>query len=213
MSLTDVPGSPRWASRYRALVRRHARILTRLSGKACFMMFLGCLSVCTLWPSHPGRSGSGTLVMLAVCVAFFVVGVSVLGLLIAVRKSVRLEKVRKAVLIACKGVCSEAYRKYAMTDPAHGLQLEEFNRLAADNTAGRTQFDITDLGIIYNALDEHQKSAVNEREFTEWLTGKQIHCATGIGRCAHRQLKRRCVAKPLPSRLSVMLRGNALPLN
>lgn len=109
---------------------------------------------------------------ISVSLSFFISGVSLVGLLIAIRKSLRLERVRKSVLVASKGQYTEAYRKYAMTDPAHGMQFEEFNRLCADHTAGRLQFDITDLGIIYNALDEHQKSAINEREFAEWMTGR-----------------------------------------
>ncbi|KAL8273128.1 hypothetical protein Esti_002886 [Eimeria stiedai] len=168
LMLLDVPGSPRWAGRYRSLVRKHFRFLTRLTGKSLFVMFLGSLLSLTLWPSKRGGSG---LVFLSVSLSFFVVGVSLVGLLIAIRKSLRLEKVRKSVLLAAKGHFGDAYRKYAMTDPVHGLQFEEFNRLCADHTAGRLQFDITDLGIIYNALDEHQKSAVNEREFSEWMAG------------------------------------------
>ncbi|KAL8445691.1 hypothetical protein Emed_005455 [Eimeria media] len=166
LMLLDVPGSPRWAGRYRSLVRKHFRFLTRLTGKSLFVVFLGSLLSLTLWPSKRGGSG---LVFLSVTMSFFVVGVALVGLLIAIRKSLRLEKVRKSVLLAAKGHFGDAYRKYAMTDPAHGLQFEEFNRLCADHTAGRLQFDITDLGIIYNALDEHQKSAINEREFSEWM--------------------------------------------
>ena len=169
--LLDVPGSPRWAGRYRTMIRRYFRFLTRLTGKSLFLLFLGCLLSCTLWPARRGGT-SGGLVFISVSLSFFISGVSLVGLLIAIRKSLRLERVRKSVLVASKGQYTEAYRKYAMTDPAHGMQFEEFNRLCADHTAGRLQFDITDLGIIYNALDEHQKSAINEREFAEWMTGR-----------------------------------------
>lgn len=172
MMFLDVPGSPRWAGRYRTMVRKFCRFLTRLTGKGLFLLFLGCLLSCTLWPTKRGGSG---MAFFAVCVSLFICGVSVVGLLIAIRKSLRLEKVRKSVLVTAKGQYTEAYRKYAMTDPAHGMQFEEFNRLCADHTAGRLQFDITDLGIIFNALDEHQKSAINEREFSEWMTGTMTY--------------------------------------
>lgn len=177
MMLLDVPGNPRWAGRYRSIIRRHFRFLTRLTGKSLFLLFLGCLLSLTLWPSRRTgpNGGGGFLVFLSVSLSLFVCGVALIGILIAVRKSLRLEKVRKSVLVAAKGQYVEAYSKYAMTDPSHGLQFEEFNRLCADHTAGRLQFDITDLGIIYNALDEHQKSAINEREFSEWMIGTMTY--------------------------------------
>eukprot|EP01068_Selenidium_serpulae_P001227 Selendium_serpulae@DN1304_c1_g1_i1.p2 len=46
---------------------------------------------------------------------------------------------------------------------SHGMQFEEFNRMAADITHGHMQFDVTDLGIIYNALDEHDNRAIQHR--------------------------------------------------
>eukprot|EP00922_Rhytidocystis_sp_ex-Travisia-forbesii_P012732 GHVS01019160.1.p1 GENE.GHVS01019160.1~~GHVS01019160.1.p1 ORF type:complete len:274 (+),score=19.15 GHVS01019160.1:167-988(+) len=172
MMILDVPGSPRWAGRYRQLCRRYCRFLTRLTGKSLWFLFLGSLTACALWPS--GRGGN-VLLFVAISLGFFVVAVSIVGLLIAIRKSLRLEKVRKAVQQSCKGAYLEVYRKYAMTDPQHGMQFEEFNRMCADHTFGKLQFDVTDLGIVYNALDEHQKSAINEREFTDWLAGTMTY--------------------------------------
>lgn len=172
MMILDVPGSPRWAGRYRSLCRKYVRFLTRLTGKALWFLFLGCMTACNLWPTEKARGG---LLFFAVFISFFIILVSVMGLLIAVRKSVRLEKIRKAVIMGSKGIVVDAYRKYAMTDPLHGMQFEEFNRMCADHTSGKLQFDITDLGIIYNALDEHQKSAINEREFCEWASGSMTY--------------------------------------
>eukprot|EP00921_Rhytidocystis_pertsovi_P017408 GHVQ01027390.1.p1 GENE.GHVQ01027390.1~~GHVQ01027390.1.p1 ORF type:complete len:280 (+),score=33.48 GHVQ01027390.1:600-1439(+) len=171
MMILDVPGSPRWAGRYRQLCRKYSRFLTRLTGKSLWFLFLGSMTACNLWPT---KKGYGGLVLVAIIVSLFVVGVSVIGLLIAVRKSLRLEKVRKAVQQSCKGAFLEVYRKYAMTDFQHGMQFEEFNRMCADHTFGKLQFDVTDLGIVYNALDENQKSAINEREYTDWLGGSTM---------------------------------------
>lgn len=172
MMILDVPGSPRWAGRYRQLCRKYCRFLTRLTGKSLWFLFLGSLTACNLWPS---KRGADVLIFVAITLSLFVAAVSIIGLLIAVRKSLRLEKVRKAVQQSCKGVYVEVYRKYAMTDPQHGMQFEEFNRMCADHTFGKLQLDVTDLGIIYNALDEHQKSAINEREYTEWLAGTMTY--------------------------------------
>eukprot|EP01066_Platyproteum_vivax_P020673 Platyproteum_vivax@DN8601_c0_g1_i1.p1 len=170
MMILDIPGTPRWAGRYRLLVRKYARLLTRLTGKAMAFLYLGSLVAVSLWP----RRASGSrmmLIFLALITSFFVVSVSVIGLLIALRKSLRLEKVRKAIQNQYRHNIADVFRKFAVTDPTHGLQYEEFNRMVTDHTQGRIQFDISDLGIIYNALDEHQKSAINEREFAEWMHG------------------------------------------
>lgn len=99
----------------------------------------------------------------------------------ALRKSLRLERVRKSVQANFQGNWTDVYRKYAVNDPSHGMQfgmvliqwnylnsfsnsvlfillliVEEFNRLASDYSQGRLHFDLADLHIIFNALDEHQ---------------------------------------------------------
>ena len=165
--LVDMPGSPRWAARYRNTIRLYFRFLSRLTMKSLFILFLGCLLSCVLTPAS--RSGLGLIA--ASAAAAFVSLAAAAGLLIAARKSLRLEKVRRSILLSSKGQFIDVYSKYAISDPGHGLQLEEFNRMSADFTKGRLQFSLTDLGIIYNALDEHQKSAINEREFAQWMTG------------------------------------------
>eukprot|EP00382_Lankesteria_abbotti_P002519 CAMPEP_0113846722 /NCGR_PEP_ID=MMETSP0372-20130328/1466_1 /TAXON_ID=340204 /ORGANISM="Lankesteria abbotti" /LENGTH=280 /DNA_ID=CAMNT_0000815899 /DNA_START=80 /DNA_END=919 /DNA_ORIENTATION=- /assembly_acc=CAM_ASM_000359 len=170
-SILDIPGSPRWAARYRQLVRKYIRFLTRLTGKSLWFLYLGSIIAVTVWPSRYGAHGNVLLVFVAVGTSLLVVGVAIIGLFIAFRKSLRLERVRKALQVMYKGNSPEVYRKYAITDPSHGMQFEEFNRMCADHSQGKLQFDIGDLGIIYNALDEHQKSAINEREFSEWMAG------------------------------------------
>lgn len=170
MMILDIPGSPRWAGRYRQVVRKYMRFLTRLTGKALWFLYLGCLVVVSLWPTR-GLKNDMMMIFFALATSFFIVSVAAIGLLIAVRKSLLLEKVRKALQQQFRDSGPEVYRKWAITEPSHGMQFEEFNRMAADITHGHMQFDVTDLGIIYNALDEHQKSAINEREFCEWFQG------------------------------------------
>lgn len=166
----DIPGSPRWASRYRQVVRKYTKVLTRLTGKAVAYLFLGSLVTVSLWPTRHTRR-SLLLVFIALTVGLFVIAVAIIGLLISLRKSLRLEKVRKSLQAAYRNNSTDAYRKYAITDTSHGMQFEEFNRMAADHSRGRLEFDVADLGIVFNALDEHQKSAINEREFCEWMSG------------------------------------------
>lgn len=41
MMVLDIPGSPRWAGKYRQNVRKYARFLTRLTGKSLWLLYLG----------------------------------------------------------------------------------------------------------------------------------------------------------------------------
>eukprot|EP00923_Selenidium_pygospionis_P008702 GHVN01014835.1.p1 GENE.GHVN01014835.1~~GHVN01014835.1.p1 ORF type:complete len:238 (-),score=28.25 GHVN01014835.1:199-912(-) len=170
MMVIDIPGCPRWASRYRQVVRKYFRFLTRLTGKSLWFLYLGCLVAVSLWPSEHLSRDMG-MVFFALSLSLFIVTVAFIGLLISIKKSLVLEKVRQALRAQFRGDALEAYRKWALTEPSHGMQFEEFNRMASEVTANRICFDVTDLGIIYNALDEHQKSAINEKEFSDWYQG------------------------------------------
>ncbi|KAK2195346.1 hypothetical protein BdWA1_003022 [Babesia duncani] len=164
----DVPGTPRWAAKYRRSIRKNIRFLTRLVGKSIWLSTLGATLMTTSKRAGALRMAFGTLS------AFFVFGVAVTGFLIAVRKSLKLERVKSVIKDSCKGAYIDCYRKYALGDPDYGMQFEEFNRMCADHTSGLCQFDIIDLYIIFNVLDEYQKCAINEREFYEWMAGSIV---------------------------------------
>jgi len=170
MILIDIPGSPRWAARHRAVVRKHCRFLSRLSGKSLFFLYLSSMVALTLWPSNRNVRW-GVLLFSSLLTSSFVFFVATVGLFISMRKTLRLERIRKSLNNHFRGNGHELYRKYAITDPSHGIQFEEFNRLCSDYSQAQLTFDMVDLAIIFNALDNHQKSAVNEREFVEWLAG------------------------------------------
>ncbi|CUV04556.1 unnamed protein product [Cryptosporidium hominis] len=172
LMILDVPGSPRWSARGRTLIRKEARFLTHLTGKSLCLLFLSCLTSTTLWPQ---RRGAGVLALLAFLTSVAVAGVAIIGLLISLQKSVRLERVRKNIITTKTSTVADVYRRYAIADPVYGMQFEEFSRMAADYTNGRQQFGVTDLSIIYNALDENQKSGINEREFSEWVNGSTVY--------------------------------------
>lgn len=161
----DVPGTPRWAGRYRRAVRKHARFLTRLTGKAVALLYLGTLVSGCLWPRRPARSGF--LIILTIFLSLFIYFVGLLGLCLALRKSLRLERLRRSLQSAG---WPDMYRKYAVNDPTHGMQFQEFNRMASDYSQGELLFDLSDLNLIFNALDEHQKTAINEVEFEHWVS-------------------------------------------
>ncbi|XP_952583.1 uncharacterized protein TA11505 [Theileria annulata] len=161
----DIPGTPRWAAKYRRHIRKNMRFLTRLTGKSLWLAVLGASNMVTL---KSNRRVGALRFLFGTLTSLFVFAVA------AVRKSFRLEKARNVVKETSKGAYIDVFRKYALSDPDHGMQFEEFNRLCSDYTSGRLQFDIVDLYIIFNVLDEHQKCAVNEREFYEWLAGSLV---------------------------------------
>lgn len=41
MMVLDIPGSPRWAGIHRKTIRKYTRFLTRLTGKALWLLYLG----------------------------------------------------------------------------------------------------------------------------------------------------------------------------
>lgn len=88
---------------------------------------------------------------------------------------------RRNIQANFQGNWADVYRKYAVNDPSHGMQFgepvslsslvtlllcpsEEFDRLAIDYSQGRLHFELADLHIIFNALDEHQYEIL-----MEWL--------------------------------------------
>ncbi|SBT46302.1 conserved Plasmodium protein, unknown function [Plasmodium ovale wallikeri] len=147
-------------------------VSTFLITMGLIMMILdipGSMSCLNLWPhSKKVTFFRSFWVMLF---SSFILGVAVVGFLIALRKSLRLEKLKKTIKLVSKGAYIDCYRKYSVADPDHGMQFEEFNRMCSDHTNGYIYFDFLDLFIIFNALDEHQKCSINEREFLEWING------------------------------------------
>ncbi|GBE60939.1 COPI associated protein [Babesia ovata] len=167
----DVPGTPRWAGKHRRNIRKNMRFLTRLTGKSLWLALLGATSLMT---TKATRSVNIFRIFLSTVSTIFVFAAAGTGMLIAVRKSLRLERVKGIIKENSKGAYIDCYRKYALGDPDYGMQFQEFNRMCADHTSGMHQFDIVDLYIIFNVLDEFQKSAINEREFYEWMAGSLV---------------------------------------
>jgi len=175
MLIIDIPGTPRWAAKHRSIARKHARFLSRLTGKSLFFLYLSTMVSLTLWPNTRNTHRWGLMLMSSFCTSSFVFFVALIGLFIAMRKSLRLERIRKNLNNHFRGNQHELYRKYAVTDPAHGIQMEEFNRMACDYSQGQVTFNLVDLAIIFNALDNHQKNSINEREFVEWLSSSIVY--------------------------------------
>lgn len=167
----DVPGTPKWAGKHRRSIRKNMRFLTRLTGKSVWLALLGATSMITV---KSIRSLNALRWFINTLSTIFVFAAAGTGMLIAIRKSLRLEKVKSIIKENSKGAYIDCYRKYALGDPDYGMQFQEFNRMCADHTSGTYQFDIVDLYIIFNVLDEFQKSAINEREFYEWMAGSLV---------------------------------------
>eukprot|EP00745_Piridium_sociabile_P034752 TRINITY_DN599_c0_g1_i1.p1 TRINITY_DN599_c0_g1~~TRINITY_DN599_c0_g1_i1.p1 ORF type:complete len:288 (-),score=22.83 TRINITY_DN599_c0_g1_i1:238-1101(-) len=167
----DIPGHPRWTLKYRQWIRKYMRVLTRISGTSIWCLFLGCMTVCSLWPSSNKISTKDLLLFIAIVISFVVVASSILGFLISIAKSMRLRDVQRAIQTVSKGNFQETYRKYAMASPHIGMRMDEFNRMCADHTQGRVQYPLSDLAVIYNALEDEQKDALSEKEFVGWMAG------------------------------------------
>eukprot|EP00923_Selenidium_pygospionis_P008695 GHVN01014828.1.p1 GENE.GHVN01014828.1~~GHVN01014828.1.p1 ORF type:complete len:105 (-),score=13.28 GHVN01014828.1:360-674(-) len=65
------------------------------------------------------------MVFFALSLSLFIVTVAFIGLLISIKKSLVLEKVRQALRAQFRGDALEAYRKWALTEPSHGMQFGE----------------------------------------------------------------------------------------
>ncbi|KAF7457912.1 putative COPI associated protein [Cryptosporidium felis] len=185
--LLDVPGQPRWSAKFRHDIRRQARILSKLTGKSLSLLFLSCLCSNTLRPSNrrgimalslfsKTQSRSTGLILLTFLVCISTSSVAVLGLLISLEKGVRLNRIKRSVIMSYTsvGACNlvEIYRSYALSDPLFGMLGDEFNRLINERTDGHYQFSQDDLSIIFNALDDNQKGSINEREFVDFFSSR-----------------------------------------
>ncbi|KAH8741001.1 hypothetical protein FG386_002547 [Cryptosporidium ryanae] len=186
--LLDIPGQPKWSARFRHDIRRQARILSKLTGKSLSLLFISCLCYSTLKPHKKKgiaafslfsrstvRSSLGmTLLTLLICTT--TTSIAILGLLISLEKGIRLNRIKKNVIMSYTSIGScvpaEIYRSYAISDPLFGMLGDEFNRLISDRTDNHYQFSQDDLNIIFNALDDNQKGSINEREFVDFFTSR-----------------------------------------
>ncbi|EZG47483.1 putative apicomplexan with signal peptide and 3 transmembrane domain protein [Gregarina niphandrodes] len=172
--LMDFPGIPKWAAPVRYAVRRQMKVITKVTGRGAGYVYLSGMAIVILWSSSSYRSSSvGLLFGLALSSVVLVVGL--VGFFVGLRKSLILEKIRKQVSNHYKGNVTEVYRKYAISDAAHGLQFDEFNRLCGDYSNGQYMFHSGDLWLIYSALDDNSKGAINEREFNDWVSGMMTY--------------------------------------
>lgn len=169
MMILDVPGAPRWADRPRTLVNRQIKFLTRVTGKSLWAGYLGCMVLVSLWPA-PGKR-NGFILLVALVLSSFVLAVASIGFIIGIRRSLRLERIRQQILLHSRGNLAEVYRTYAVRDAEHGLSFDEFNGLCNAYSQGRCHWTTSELSMIFNALDEHQKGSINAKEFTEWVGG------------------------------------------
>merc|ERR1719450_1444048 len=73
MLIIDIPGTPRWAAKHRSLARKHARFLSRLTGKSLFFLYLSTMVSLTLWPNARNRSHRwGLMLVSSFCTSSFV---------------------------------------------------------------------------------------------------------------------------------------------
>lgn len=80
LMVIDVPGNPRWASRYRQMISHQAKFLTRITGKAVFTFYLGSMILYFAWPN--GKTRAGVSSAIGIMIGFSVMAVGVLGFVI-----------------------------------------------------------------------------------------------------------------------------------
>merc|ERR1712232_224449 len=126
-----------------------------MMGKSLVLFFLGSALFASMWTNLE----SPILLFLAVILGLFTVAVGILSGVMAVVKSVSLDKVRKYFRMDGEAVgqnaLSSAYAKHALLQPQLGLTQSEFNKLAED--AKGVAFAASDLPLIFNALSSSPK--------------------------------------------------------
>jgi hypothetical protein len=159
--------------RTRISIGRYFHILTRLVGKSAVLTFLGCALFSSMWANLE----SMWLLVLAVVFGFFVVAVGVITGLIAVIKSVHLDKVRRHFLMDAEAIgdnaLSKAYDEHAIVHPDQGMTPNEFSKMVSD--ARGIGFENSDLTFIFNTLSSSpKKDAVSLTDLHAWLQGSMV---------------------------------------
>jgi len=159
--------------RTRIIIGRYFHILTRVMGKSAAFLFLGCALFSSMWANLESK----LLLALAVIVGLLVVIVGVLSGLIAVVKSVNLDKVRKHFRMDGEAVganaLSKSYDEHALVHPHLGMTRNEFSKMA--NDVRGIGFETSDLTLIFNALSSSPKrDAVSLTDLHAWVQGSMV---------------------------------------
>lgn len=158
-------------------IGKYARILTRLTGKGVFFLFLGCSMLGAQWTVPT----AGFALFLATMMSLLPVLVGAATVFIGVMKSFKLEKARHALTAAAP---EQLYDQLALTDrgPQGGLSPAEFNELSSRSCG--LKWEAADLKLIYNALLNdrispilppdprpgfHDEPRISKEDFMNWI--------------------------------------------
>lgn len=160
-------------TRARILIGRYCHMLTRLLGKSAVFTFLGCALFSSMWANLE----SYVFLISAVLLGFLVVAVGVLTGLVAVVKSVHLDKVRRHFRMDTEAIgdnaLSKAYGEHALLHPNLGMTRNEFSKMA-NHTCG-IGFESSDLPFVFNSLScSPKKDAVSLTDLHAWVQGSMV---------------------------------------
>eukprot|EP00397_Hematodinium_sp_SG-2012_P019160 GEMP01019675.1.p1 GENE.GEMP01019675.1~~GEMP01019675.1.p1 ORF type:complete len:269 (+),score=16.89 GEMP01019675.1:62-808(+) len=140
--ILDVPLNFTRLIRLKEIIRKYCRLLTRLTGKGVWFIFLGCTSFATLWDTRIACI-LAWVISLPVCI--FGISCLVFGIL----KSQQLDKLRQELrVMKDQGNLEDTVRQYASV--GHGLSSVDFAKMAGDIC--QIQFSPEDLTLSFDAL-------------------------------------------------------------
>lgn len=169
--ILDVPLNFTKLLRLKEIIGKYFRLLTRLTGKGLWFVFLACTSFATL---HT-QSMVATAYFIALPTGVFGICCVVIG----VRKSQRLDRIRRELrLIQGRGELHDTVRQY--TSVSYGLGIDglssvDFAQMAEDIC--QIKFSPEDLALSFNALtcerdpiDRQERNMLSRECLDDWLS-------------------------------------------
>lgn len=157
MFVVDCPLNHAVVKQTKLLIYKYLLFMTRFTGRGLWYLFLGCMSFGALWDNNISH-------LLGFFIGGYVVGLGGASTYYGITKSLKLDKVRKAV--------QQRGGDPSMLVPPNGMTAQMFNELAQSHT-GMT-FSEEELEYVLNALSLTVKAdaCISREEFAEWLRGR-----------------------------------------
>ncbi|CAD7966708.1 unnamed protein product [Amoebophrya sp. A120] len=158
MLILDMPYENTQLHEIRLAIFRYLLFMTRFTGRGAWYLFLATM----IWAS---LFNLGLDPMIGFVLAAVVGALGGVSVYFGVQKSMRLEKLRKAI-------CAKGANAVLDMVPARGLTLEEFNELAKQNVTDLT-FSTEELHYISRALSFRVRhdDIISQEEFRSWTQG------------------------------------------
>lgn len=161
MVVVDCPFPHPQIKAAKLVIYKYFLFMTRFSGRGLWYLFLGCMSFGCLWDNNISP-------LLGFFIGGYVVGLGGASTFFGIQKSLKLDKVRKAVAsqMASRGGGVEVFV------PPNGMTAQMFNEMSHSHT--NISFTDEELEYIMNALSATVKAdaIISREEFAEWQRGR-----------------------------------------